>query len=83
MRQLLTYKHNTMSFKNISLFAFIGTLTLVAEALFYLLLNMQVIEVESWNAESWKTFYIATGIISLFGYGSLALFFFTLFKRQK
>ena len=72
-----------MSFKNISLLAFIGTLTLAAEALFYLLLNMQVIEVESWNADSWKTFYIATGIVSIFGYGSLALFFFSLFKRQK
>ncbi len=72
-----------MSFKNISLFAFIGTLTLVAEALFYLLLNMQVIEVDSWNTDDWNTFYITTGTISLFGYGSLALFFLTLFKRQK
>lgn len=65
-----------MNIKTATLWGMIGAIISICITLFYLLLNAGVIE---WA----PAISIVTNILSIVSSGTLALFFYTLYKNQK
>ncbi len=68
-----------MKLKTLTLWCVIGAICTLFMTIFYLLLNFDIVSLDS----GYNTVSIVGNIISIVFYGFLALFFMTLYKNQK